>query len=84
MRRVQINLNEDTWETLRVKARQRQTTISDLVRSALQEKYLLGGFKQKEAMMAAGGLWKGRKDLPDTQAYIRRLRKDRRLERLFR
>jgi hypothetical protein len=38
--------------------------------------------ERRAAMMAAVGLWKDRTDLPETEAYIRDLRNDTRLERL--
>jgi hypothetical protein len=33
-------------------------------------------------MQALVGMWKDRKDLPDSTAYVRRLRKGKRLERI--
>jgi len=38
---------------------------------------------RKAAMMAAVGIWKDRTDLPDTEIYIRNLRKGTRLQRLL-
>jgi hypothetical protein len=38
---------------------------------------------RKAAMMAAVGIWKDRTDLPDTETYIRNLRKGTRLQRLL-
>jgi hypothetical protein len=38
--------------------------------------------KRKEALFSAVGLWKDRTDLPDTEEYIRELRKDDRLRRI--
>jgi hypothetical protein len=39
--------------------------------------------ERKEAMLAVIGLWKDRTDLPETETYLRRLRKDDRLRRVF-
>jgi hypothetical protein len=39
--------------------------------------------KRKAAMMAAVGIWKDRTDLPDTETYVRNLRKGTRLARLI-
>ena len=39
--------------------------------------------ERRAAMMAIVGLWKDRTDLPDTETYIRNLRKDTRLKRLI-
>ena len=38
--------------------------------------------ERKAAMMSIVGLWKDRTDLPDTETYIRTLRRGTRLERL--
>jgi hypothetical protein len=38
--------------------------------------------ERKAAMMGIGGLWNDRTDLPDTETYVRNLRKCTRLERL--
>lgn len=39
---------------------------------------------RREALLSAVGLWGDRPDLPDTQAYVRSLRKGDRLKRLAR
>jgi hypothetical protein len=75
MRRTQLYLEDDLWKTL-------QSTVSELVRRALREKYLDDAATRKEALLLAVGLWKDRTDLPDTETYIRRLRKGARLKRL--
>jgi hypothetical protein len=38
--------------------------------------------ERRAAMMGIVGLWKDRTDLPDTETYIRNLRKGRRIVRL--
>jgi hypothetical protein len=38
--------------------------------------------KRKEALLSVVGIWKDRTDLPDTETYLRRLRKSKRLARL--
>jgi hypothetical protein len=83
VKRTQLYLEDDLWKVLRVKAQQDGTTISDLVRTAVREKYLSSASERREAMLGIVGLWKDRTDLPDTQTYVRRLRKDSRLKRLF-
>jgi len=75
-------LNEDIWKALHIRARQRKTTISDLVRQAVREKYGNSSADRKQAMQALVGLWKERKDLPDTEQYVRQLRKGKRLRRI--
>jgi hypothetical protein len=38
--------------------------------------------KRKEALLSVVGIWKDRTDLPDTESYLRSLRKSERLTRL--
>jgi hypothetical protein len=38
---------------------------------------------RKEALLSAVGLWKDRADIPDAETYVRHLRNDDRLERIF-
>ena len=38
--------------------------------------------KRKEALLSVIGVWKDRTDLPDTESYLRKLRKGTRLDRL--
>ena len=82
MRRTQLYLEDDLWKTLHILARQSHTTVSELVRKALRDKYLDDAAKRKEALLSAIGLWGDRDDLPDTETYVRRLRKGDRLRRL--
>jgi hypothetical protein len=56
-------------------------TVSEIVRRALREKYA-GAGSRGDAMQAFVGIRKGRRDLPDTDAYVRQLRKGERIERL--
>ena len=82
MRRTQLYLDEDLWKLLHTIAVQSKVTISDLVRTAIREKYNQNALRRKEAMEAVIGLWKDRTDIGDTEAYVRKLRRDNRLERL--
>ena len=83
MRRTQLYLDDDLWKTLHILARQSGSTVSELVRKALREKYLDDAARRKEALLSAVGLWKDRTDLPDTQTYVRSLRKGNRLNRIL-
>jgi hypothetical protein len=53
-------------------------------RKPAREKNVDKASERKEALLLAIGLWKGRTDLSDTETYVRALRKDDRLERIFR
>jgi hypothetical protein len=82
MKRTQLYLNEDIWKALHIRARQRKTSISELVRQAVREKYGRSAADRREAMQALVGIWKNREDLPDSEQYVRRLRKGKRLRRI--
>jgi hypothetical protein len=82
MKRTQLYLHEDVWKALHIRSRQQRTTISELVRPAVREKYGSSPASRRQAMQAIVGLRKNRKDLRDSEAYVRRLRKGKRLRRL--
>jgi hypothetical protein len=79
VKRTQLYLQEDIWEALHIRSRQQRTTISELVRQAVRDKYGSSPASRRQAIV---GLWKNRKDLRDSEAYVRRLRKGKRLRRL--
>ncbi len=84
MKRTQLYLNEDVWKVLHIRSRQQGTSISDLVRQAVREKYGQSPVGRRQAMQAFVGLWKDRDDMGDSTAYVRRLRKGKRLGRIAR
>ena len=81
MRRTQLYLEESAWKALHILARQSGSTVSELVRRAVREKYLSSPENRAQVFRSVVGLWKDRSDLPDTDVYVRSLRKGRRLER---
>jgi len=82
MRRTQLYLEESTWKALHIRAKQLRVTISELVRQAVREKYESSLENRRQVMQAFVGLRKNRKDIGDSTAYIRKLRKGNRLSRL--
>jgi Ribbon-helix-helix protein, copG family len=82
MRRTQLYLDDDLWNVLRTRARKEGTTVSDLVRRAARERYLGKLEERREAMQALVGIRKDRSELSDSVAYVRRLRRGSRVERL--
>jgi metal-responsive CopG/Arc/MetJ family transcriptional regulator len=82
MKRTQLYLDEELWQALHARAATEKTTISELVRKAARDRYLMDPEKRRAAMMGIVGMWKDRTDLPDTETYVRSLRKGTRLERL--
>jgi len=82
MKRTQLYLQENIWKTLHLRSRQQGTSISELVRQAVREKYGNSPANRKDAMQALVGLRKHRRDFPDTATYVRKLRKGKRLRRI--
>jgi hypothetical protein len=83
MKRTQLYMEDDVWKVLQIRAKQSKTTISELVRQAVREKYLTDKSNRREALLSAIGIWKDRTDLPDTETYVRSLRGGKRLKRIF-
>ncbi|MBI5243143.1 MAG: CopG family transcriptional regulator [Elusimicrobia bacterium] len=80
MKRSQIYLPVEQWRLLSMLSHQAHESISELIRRALERVYQRGkqpGFGQ--ALGRIAGLWKDRRDLPPTSAYVRELRRDSRL-----
>jgi hypothetical protein len=82
MKRTQLYLDDDLWSALHTRAAIEKTSVSDLVRIATRERYLEDSEKRREALMGIVGIWKDRTDLPDTETYVRNLRRGSRLKRL--
>ena len=82
MRRTQLYLDDELWGTLRIHSRQAGTTVSELVRQAVREKYSTGLGSRRQAMQAFAGIWSDRTDLASTENYLRTLRKGSRLKRI--
>jgi hypothetical protein len=82
VKRTQLYLDDDLWNALHVRARQSRTTVSELVRQAARERYLGSVDARAKAMQAVVGIWKDRKDMAGTEAYVRGLRRGTRLKRL--
>jgi len=83
MKRTQLYMEDDVWKVLQIRAKQSKSTLSELVRQAVREKYLDKKSERREALLSAIGIWKDRTDLPDTETYVRNLRNDDRLKRIL-
>lgn len=82
MVRTQLYLDEDMHQRLREIADRQGRTISDLVREAVDRAY--GGTAVDERLTTlegVAGLWRDREELEDTDAYVRRVRRDTRRSR---
>lgn len=84
MVRTQLYLDEATHRRLRELARRQGRTVSDLVRDAVARTYGPSNLEELErTLRGIAGLWRDRDDLPDTEEYVRQLRRStRRLDRL--
>jgi predicted DNA-binding protein len=82
MTRTQLYLDDEIHERLTRLARRQGRTLSELVRDALVRVYGTGGVEDRlRTLKAIEGLWRDRRDLDDTDAYVRRLRRDTRRSR---
>jgi metal-responsive CopG/Arc/MetJ family transcriptional regulator len=82
MRRTQLYLDDHLWNALHARARSRKTSISELVRDAVRDRYLGKREEQAKAMQEFVGIRKNRAHSIDAVAYIRSLRRGDRLDRL--
>ncbi len=82
MIRTQLYLEKKDWELLHLQARQTGLTVSELVRRAVREQYASQTDQRRKALMEFVGSRKNRRDIPNTERYVRELRKDTRFSRL--
>ncbi len=75
-------LDDDLWTVLHARARSLGTTVSDLVRQAVRERYLGNLDERRKAMQAFVGIRKDRADVPDSAEYVASLRRGSRVEGL--
>lgn len=74
-------LDDHLWNALHANARQRGTTISELVRETVRERYLGPQSERMKAMQEFVGIGKERPAM-DAAKLVRRLRRGSRLDRL--
>ncbi|MBI2988855.1 MAG: ribbon-helix-helix protein, CopG family [Deltaproteobacteria bacterium] len=83
MKRTQLYLDEQMARTLAALSRQKGTTVSELVRESVQEKYMSKVDVDKVSLARQlSGIWRNRKDLEEIDQTVRGLRKGKRLKRL--
>lgn len=82
MRRTQLYLDDDLWGALHARARSQQTTVSELVRTAVRERYIGNHGQRMKAMQAFVGIRRRASDTPDAVEMVRGLRRGDRLRRL--
>ena len=74
--------DEGIWKVLHIRSRQQRTSISELVRQAVQDRYGNSAANRSQAMEAFVGIWKDRDGLSGATMYVRRLRRGKRLKRI--
>ena len=84
MRRTQLYLDDSLWNVLHERARNRKTTVSELMREAVRERYLGKREERTKAMQEFVGIGKDSSGTSDAMEYIRKLRRGGRLDRLRR
>ncbi len=82
VRRTQLYLDEHLWNALHARARSRKTTVSELVREAVRDRYFGRHDQRRKAMQEFVGIRKGRSEALDSVDYVRTLRRGDRLDRL--
>ena len=83
VRRTQLYLDDELWTTLHDRARRQQTTISELVRTAVRERYVGNLTRRIKAMQAFVGIRKPASTTRDPVEIVRSLRRGDRLDRLY-
>jgi plasmid stability protein len=82
MRRTQLYLDDGLWNALHARAASEKTSVSELVREAVRERYFSPQEQQRRSMKEFVGIRKeSTKDL-EAVDYVRTLRRSSRLERL--
>lgn len=82
VRRTQLYLDDQLWGALHARARREKTTVSELVRRAVRERYPGDLEKRRAAMQAIVGIRKAPAGYDDSTDRVRALRRGSRIERL--
>lgn len=82
MRRTQLYLDDQLWNALHSLARAQNTTISELVRQAVRDRYLGNLEQRRQAMEQFVGSRRTSPNAVDATEEVRALRRGTRLDRL--
>lgn len=75
-------MDEQLWGALHARARIEKTTVSELVRQAVRDRYIGSLGQRRAAMQSFVGIRKSRADALDSIEEVRQLRTGSRLNRL--
>ncbi|MCC7164339.1 MAG: ribbon-helix-helix protein, CopG family [Anaerolineae bacterium] len=82
MKRTLVELPEQQWQRLNQLSRQRDMSMAELIRRAIDQVYPpRHRTRFGRALDAITGMWHDREDLGSTESYVRKLRQDDRWER---
>jgi hypothetical protein len=82
MRRTQLYLDDQLWGAVHARAQSEKTTVSELVRQAVRERYLGNLDRRRTAMQSFVGIRKAHGGELDGRMEVRRLRQGSRLDKL--
>jgi hypothetical protein len=82
MKRTQLYIDDDLWKVLEIRSQESGSSISELVRQSVRQRYFSRSAARGQAMRAIVGIRKDRPETNDPEAYIRKLRRGTRLSRL--
>src|ERR1700721_3816250 len=71
MRRTQLYMDDELWKALHLEARMEKTTISDLVRRAVRDRY--SREKRRVAITGFAGIWKNGSVFGERGGWVRTL-----------
>ena len=75
-------LDDQLWGALHARARREKTTVSELVRQAVRERYFGDREQRRAAMQGFAGIRNSHAESGDGTEEIRRLRQGSRLDKL--
>jgi hypothetical protein len=82
VKRTQLDLDDDLWEALHVRARETGSTISELICVAARDRYLPSKETRQNAFRNIIGMWSDWPESIDSTEYVRQLRSGSRRKRL--
>lgn len=85
MKRTQIYLKNEQYNNLIIESKKTNKTMSELIREAVSYKFgITREIDFGDAIDSMAGLWENRKDIKNGKDYVDDIRKDNRLNDLYR
>ena len=84
MKRSQVYLLNSQWQKLITLSKQQGESVAELIRTAIDKVYTKKNDVDFELALRKGfGIWKKRTDIGNTDNYVRMLRTDKRINRIY-